>query len=94
VQVQKIVTSAVETAWQTHLKRVDGWKSQVEGAYKSFDVAKKPESYAKDAQVAVEAAIAEAKDAVETTVKTQREVAQVLTGRLLANFNELKSLAA
>ena len=94
MQVQKIVTGAVETAWQTHLKRVDSWKSQVEGAYKGFDVTKKPEAYAKDAQVAVEAAIAEAKDAVEKTVQTQREVSQVLTGRLIANFNELKALAA
>jgi hypothetical protein len=93
-QVQKIVTDAVESAWQAHLKRVDGWKSQAQTAYKSFDPTKKPEAYVKDAQIAVETAIAEAKDTVENTVKTQREVAQVLADRMVANFNQLKSLAS
>lgn len=94
VQVQKILTDAFQAAWQQHLKRVEAWKVQVEGAFKTFDPAKKPEAYAKEAQSAVEGAIAEAKSAVEQGVKTQNEVAQVLTDRFVANLNELKSLAA
>ena len=78
MQVQKLMTAAVETALQTQLKRVDAWKAQLEGGYKAFDLAKKPEAYAKDAQAAVATVIADAKEAVETGVKTQREVAQLL----------------
>lgn len=93
-QVQKILTDAAQAAWQQHVKRVEAWKSQVEGTFKAFDPAKKPEAYAKDAQVAVEGAIAEAKGAVEQGVKTQNEVAQILANRFVANINELKALAA
>lgn len=94
VQVQKILTEATQAAWQQHIKRVEAWKVQVESAFKSFDPAKKPEAYAKDAQSAVEGAIAEAKSAVEQGVKTQNQVAEVLTTRFVANLNELKALAA
>jgi hypothetical protein len=94
MQVQKIVTTAVEGAWQAHMKRLDAWKAQLEGSYKGFDLAKKPEAYAKDAQVVVETALAEAKVAVESGVKTQREVAQLLADRFVANINEFKALAA
>jgi hypothetical protein len=94
VQVQKILTDATQAAWQLQVKRLDAWKAQVEGAFKAFDPAKKPEAYAKDAQTVVEGAIADAKVAVEHGVKTQNEVAQVLTSRFVANLNELKALAA
>jgi hypothetical protein len=93
-QVQKILTEASQAAWQQHLKRVEAWKAQVESAFKAFDPAKKPEAYAKDAQAAVEGAIAEAKSVVEQGVKTQSQVAEILTNRFVANINELKSLAA
>ena len=76
------------------MKRFDAWKAQVEAAFKTFDPAKKPEAYAKDAQTAVEGAIADAKTVVENGVKAQNEVAQLLTNRFVANLNELKALAA
>lgn len=94
VQVQKLVTEAAQAAWAQHLKRVDGWQAQIEGAFKGFDLAKKPEAYAKDAQAAVETAIAEARSVVEHGVKTQQEVAKLVTERMVANLNELKTLAA
>jgi len=94
VQAQKILVDASEVAWKLQVKRFDAWKAQVEGAFKAFDPAKKPEAYAKDAQSAVEGAIADAKIVVENGVKAQNEVAQLLTNRLVANLNELKSLAA
>lgn len=93
-QVHKILTEAAQSAWQQHLKRVEAWKAQVEGAFKAFDPAKKPEAYAKEAQSAVEGAFAEAKSAVAQGVKTQSDVAEILTHRFVANINELKSLAA
>jgi hypothetical protein len=64
------------------------------GCAQAVDLTKKPEAYAKDAQVAVEGAIADAKSAVHHGVKIQNEVAQVLTNRMAANLNELKALAA
>lgn len=94
VKVQQLMSSAAEAAWALHLKRVDAWKAQVEGAYKGFDVAKKPEAYAKDAQAAVESAIADARVVVENGVKTQQEVAKLVTERMVANIDELKALAA
>jgi hypothetical protein len=94
VQVQKILTDAAVAAWQAQVKRLDAWQTQLEGAFKTFDLSKKPEAYAKEAQSAVESAMAEAKVAVEDGVKVQREVAQILADRAVANLNELKALAA
>jgi hypothetical protein len=94
VQVQSLVSEAAQAAWQLHLKRVDAWKAQAEAAFKSFDVAKKPEAYAKDAQAAVESAIADARSVVEQGVKTQQDVAKLVADRVVANINELKTLAA
>jgi hypothetical protein len=94
VQVQKILTEAFEAAWQAQVKRFETWQGQLEGALKGFDVTRKPEAYAKDAQAAVESALAEARVVVENGVKVQREVAQILADRAVANLNELKSLAA
>ena len=94
VQAQKILVDATQAAWNLQVKRIEAWKVQVEGAFKAFDPAKKPEAYAKDAQTAVEGAIADAKVVVENGVKAQNEVAQLLTNRFVANLNELKSLAA
>lgn len=94
MQVQKIVSAAAEAAFQAQVKRLEAWQGQLEAAFKTFDVTKKPEAYAKDAQVAVESALAEARSVVESGVKVQREVAQILADRAVANLNELKSLAA
>jgi hypothetical protein len=94
VQVQKILTEAAEAAFQAQIKRLEAWQGQIEAALKGFDVSKKPEAYAKEAQAAVETVMAEAKAAVESGVKTQREVAQILADRAVANLNELKALAA
>jgi len=94
VQVQKILADAAQATWQLQVKRIDAWKAQVQGAFKAFDPAKKPEAYAKDAQVAVEGAIADAKNAVERGVKVHNQVAELLTNRMVANMNELKALAA
>jgi hypothetical protein len=94
VQVQKILTAAAEAAFQAQIKRFETWQGQLEVALKGFDVSKKPEAYAKEAQAAVETVMAEAKAAVESGVKTQREVAQILADRAVANLNELKALAA
>jgi hypothetical protein len=93
-QVQKILTDAAEAAWQVQVKRFDAWQSQLEGSFKTFDVTRKPETYAKDAQAAVETVMADAKVAVENGVKVQRDVAKVLADRAAANMSELKTLAA
>ena len=93
-QVQKIFADAAEAAWQLQMKRFDAWKAQAELALKSYDPAKKPDAYVKEAQAAVETAVADAKVVVEGGVKAQREAAQVLASRFVANLNELKALAA
>jgi hypothetical protein len=94
VEVQNLVAEAAKAAWALHLKRVDAWKAQTVAAFKGFDVAKKPEAYAKDAQEVVETAFADAKTVVEHGVKTHQEVAKLVTDRVVANINELKTLAA
>jgi hypothetical protein len=94
VQVQSLVSEAAQAAWALHLKRVEAWKAQAEAAFKGFDVSKKPEAYAKDAQAAVETAIADARTVVEHGVKTQQGVAKLVTDRMVANIDELKTLAA
>lgn len=94
VQIQSLVSEATQAAWALHLKRIDAWKAQAEAAFKGFDVAKKPEAYAKDAQAAVESVVADARTVVEHGVKTQQEVAKLVTERMVSNINELKTLAA
>ena len=92
-EVQKVLADAVGSSWQRYLERVTQWRGRFEGSVKSFDK-KQPEAYASDAQAALQTVFADAKAALETGVRTQQQVGQILSQRFVANLDQIKAFAA
>lgn len=94
IEAQGILFQAAEAIAKLQYGWVEETFKQGEALFKGDVSKKKPEEFLADAKAAADKAIAVAKEQADLGIKAQAKVADLVTKRVNANLEDVKTLAA
>ena len=94
VKAQRMVLDAFEALVKRQFDLTREVIETSQAAVVNFDVNKKPEVYVEEVKAAAERAQVIVKEEIDTSVKVQQDVANLVAKQVTANVDEMKKFAA